>query len=288
MVVLENEELKIVINSKGAELCSLLDKNDQTEYIWQADPAVWAYHAPNLFPIVGGLINNTLYVDGRQYPLNRHGFARTSTFRIIHSAPNQAIFELRYNEETLKAYPYQFEFQIIYELIGRQLSIGYKVINLDHQGIYFSLGAHPAFNVPINNLGDLNDYYLEFECEEELYSHQLSASGFFNHQSTHIPTENRNLQLHASLFNQDALVFKNLKSRAVSLKSVNQDKQVSLKFPQFNYLGIWAKPNAPFICIEPWLGCADTEGESVNISQKEAIQHLEKGHVFEADFSISV
>ena len=172
MVVLENEELKIVINSKGAELCSLLDKNDQTEYIWQADPAVWAYHAPNLFPIVGGLINNTLQVDGREYPLNRHGFARTSTFRIIHSAPNQAIFELRYNEDTLKAYPYQFEFQIIYELIGRQLSICYKVINLDHQGIYFSLGAHPAFNVPINNLGDLNDYYLEFECEEELYSHQ--------------------------------------------------------------------------------------------------------------------
>ncbi len=288
MVVLENEELKIVINSKGAELCSLLDKNDQNEYIWQADPAVWAYHAPNLFPIVGGLINNTLFVDGKKYSMNRHGFARNSNFRIILSTPNQAIFGLRYNEETLKSYPYQFEFQVIYQLVGRQLSIGYKVINLDEKDIYFSVGAHPAFNVPINGNGDLNDYCLEFDCEEELISHQLSSSGFFNHQTINIPTENKVLKLNSSLFLEDALVFKNLKSRTVILKSVNLDKKVILKCHSFNYLGIWSKPNAPFICIEPWLGCADTEGERVDISQKEAILHLKKGHVFEADFSISV
>lgn len=288
MVVLENEELKIAINTNGAELCSLLDKNDQTEYIWQADPSVWAYHAPNLFPIVGGLIDNTLFVGGKKYAMNRHGFARNSNFRIILSAPNQAIFELRYCEETLKSYPYQFEFQVIYELIGRQLSIGYKVINLDDQDIYFSVGAHPAFNVPINGHGDLNDYYLEFEYEEELISHQLSEKGFFNYQSINIPTENKKLKLDTSLFIKDALVFKNLKSRTVTLKSVNHHKEIILRFPPFNYLGIWSKPNAPFICIEPWLGCADSEGGSLDIAQKEGIQHLKKGHVFEADFSISV
>ena len=288
MVILENEELKIAINTKGAELCSLLNKNDRTEYIWQADPSVWAYHAPNLFPIVGGLIDNTLFVDGKKYAMNRHGFARNSNFRIILSAPNQAIFELRYCEESLKTYPYQFEFQVIYELIGRQLSIGYKVINLDDQDIYFSVGAHPAFNIPINGQGNLNEYLLEFEYEEELISHQLSEKGFFNHQNIKIPTENKKLKLDTSLFIKDALVFKNLKSRMVTLKSVNHDKEIILRFPPFNYLGIWSKPNAPFICIEPWLGCADSEGESLEIAQKEGIQHLKKGHVFEADFSISV
>ncbi len=288
MVVLENEELKIVLSSTGAELTSLLEKKDNTEYIWQTIPSIWGFHAPNLFPIVGGLNNDTFSVDGKTYSLGRHGFARTSKFRRIESAPQQGIFELKYSDDTLKVYPYKFEFQVIYQLNGRTLKISYKVINMDDKTIYFSVGAHPAFNVPINNLGNFNDYYIEFETQEELLSHQLSVKGMQTDQTVTIPTENQKLHLNKALFENDALVFKNLKSKSVTLKSNFTNKQVKVEYPHFNYLGLWTKHDAPFICIEPWLGCSDTEGQTLDFTQKEAIQKLEHGHVFEVDFSITV
>ena len=288
MVVLENDELKVTLTSRGAELLSIIDKKDQTDYIWKANPAIWPFNAPNLFPIVGALNNEALSVNGNSYPLSRHGFARTSIFRRIESAPQQAVFELRYNDETLKNYPYKFEFQVIYHLTGRTLNTLYKVINMDDQTIYFSIGAHPGFNVSLNADGNFNDYYIEFETQEELITHQLTEKGLFNKQTATIPTDGKILSLEMSLFDKDALVFKNLKSRSVTLKSTNTSKQVKLDFPHFNYLGLWSKREAPFICIEPWLGCADTDGEFKDISQKEAILNLKQGHVFEADFSITV
>jgi galactose mutarotase-like enzyme len=288
MVVLENDELKVTLSSRGAELLSIIDKKDQTDYIWKADPAIWPFNAPNLFPIVGALNNEALSVNGKSYPLGRHGFARTSVFRRIESAPQQAVFEIRYNEETLKSYPYKFEFQVIYHLTGRTLNTLYKVINMDDQTIYFSIGAHPGFNVALNSDGDFNDYYIEFETQEELITHQLTEKGLFNKQKAIIPTNGNILPLEMSLFDNDALVFKNLKSKSVTLKSTTTSKQVKLDFPHFNYLGLWSKKDAPFICIEPWLGCADTDGELKDISQKEAILNLKHGHVFETDFSITV
>ena len=288
MVVLENDELKVTISLRGAELVSLIEKKDQTEYIWQADPAIWPFNAPNLFPIVGALNDNNLSVNGKSYELNRHGFARTSIFRRLESAPQQAVFELRYNEDTLKIYPFKFEFQVIYHLIGRKLNILYKVINMDDKTIFFSIGAHPGFNVPLNSNGDFEDYYIEFEHQEDLITHQLTENGVFNNQTQSIPTEGEKLPLKMSLFEKDALVFKKLKSNFVTLKSTKTDKQVKVDFPHFNYLGLWSKKDAPFVCIEPWLGCADTHGERKDIAQKEAIQKVEHGHVFEVDFSISI
>lgn len=288
MVVLENDELKVTLNVRGAELISLIEKKDQTEYIWQADPAIWPFNAPNLFPIVGALNENKLFVNGKCYELNRHGFARTSIFRRLESAPHQAVFELRYSEDTLKFYPFKFEFQVIYHLIGRELNVSYKVINMDDKTIFFSIGAHPGFNVPLNSKGEFEDYYIEFEHQEELISHQLTENGVFNNQTQIIPIEGDKLPLKMSLFEKDALVFKKLKSNFVTLKSKKTDKQVKVNFPHFNYLGLWSKKDAPFVCIEPWLGCADTNGKLKDITQKEAIQKLEHGHVFEVDFSVSI
>jgi len=288
MVVLENDELKVSLSSKGAELMSIIDKKDQTEYIWQGNPEYWAYHAPHLFPVVGGLNQNSLSVDGNLYPLNRHGFARTSTFRRIESAPQQAIFELRYSQETLAAYPYKFEFQVIYFLVNRSLKVVYKVINLDSKDIYFSVGAHPGFNVPFNNETSFEDYYIEFQIDEHLESHQLAANGLFNNERVSVLTEDKKLALTYDLFKKDALVFKNIQSRSVILKSEKSTKQVKVDFLNFNYLGLWSKSKAPFICIEPWLGCADADGDQLDISKKEAIQQLKHGHVFETDFTITV
>ncbi|WP_017258954.1 aldose 1-epimerase family protein [Pedobacter arcticus] len=288
MVILENDFVKATISSKGAEIHSLINKADGTEYIWQGNPDVWAFHAPNLFPVVGGLKDNTLNVDGKAFTLGRHGFARHVTYRRIESTPIQAIFAYRYDEETLKVYPYKFEFQVIYHLEEKSLRVSYKVINLDLGNIFFSVGGHPAFNVPFTEGEKFEDYYLEFSTAEELHTHQSGSDGLLSGKTNLVTTEQKRLALSRDLFVNDALVFKNIQSRAVTLKSNKSDKQIKVSYPNFNYLGIWTKGDAPFLCIEPWLGVSDTAGEAKDISEKEGIQKLGYGHVFETDFSIEV
>ena len=288
MVTLENEYLRVGINALGAQLSSIIDKRDGMEHIWQANPAVWAYHSPNLFPVVGGCINDSILVDGKTFPIKRHGFARNSPFKKIESSPNHAQFALRYNEETLNSFPYKFEFQVVYHLDKNQLRVMYKVINLDNKTVYFSLGAHPAFNVPFGDDEQYADYFVEFEKSEPLISHQLNNQGFFNGETQLIPSNENILQLKNELFTKDALVFKNLASRKVKLKSTKHSKHIAIEYPHFNYLGLWAKPGAPFLCIEPWLGCADTDAHQTEFSKKEAVQQVEHGHVFETEFCMSI
>jgi galactose mutarotase-like enzyme len=288
MTVIENEYLRATINAQGAQLTSLYNKAAQIEQLWQADPQVWPWHAPNLFPVVGGLVNNQLQVNGQPYHLPRHGFARQSEFRIAEASKKHALFSLHYNESTLVSYPYKFDFQVMYGLIDNALRVTYKVLNYDKQPIYFSAGGHPAFNVPFSEGETYEDYYLEFEMQEALETHLLSAEGYFTGQTQPVKLENKRLPLTRDLFQQDALVFKNMQSRQVCIKTDKHEHSLTVEFPHFNYLGLWAKPGANFVCIEPWLGCADAEGFAGDISQKEGIQKLVPGHVFEAAYFISI
>jgi galactose mutarotase-like enzyme len=288
MAVLENEFLKVEISAKGAQLTSIYNKATQTEHLWQADPNIWAWHAPNLFPVVGALINDELLVDGKTYSMQRHGFARQSEFIILESDDVHALYSLPNCEKTLQVYPYKFDFQVLYTLIENAVRVTYKLINHDKKTIYFSVGGHPAFNVPFNAGESYEDYYIEFEIEEKLETHLLAPEGFFNGETHAVPTPANKLYLTKHLFDNDALVFKNLKSRAICIKSDKHEQSVYVEFPHFNYLGIWAKGGGNFVCIEPWLGCADTVGKHVDISEKEDIQKLEQGHVFEVAFYISV
>jgi len=288
MAVLENDFLKVDISTQGAQLTSIYNKAGQRELLWQADPQIWGYHAPNLFPIVGGLINDELLVDGRAYPMSRHGFARISEFILLESDENQAAFSLPNCEKTLQKYPYRFDFQVLYTLIDNALRITYKLINHDKKTIYFSVGGHPAFNLPFNEGENYEDYYVEFEIEENLITHLLSPEGFYTGETQPVATKGKKLYLTRDLFKNDALVFKNLRSREVCIRSDKHDQSISVEFPHFHYLGLWSKPGANFLCVEPWLGCADTVAKHVDISQKEEIQKLKAGHVFEAAFFISV
>jgi len=288
MTVLENEFLKVAIDLKGAQLSSFYNKETGIEHLWQADPDIWPWHSPNLFPIVGGLINNQLLVEGQSYDMARHGIARQSEFILLESDEVSASFSLPYCEKTLLVYPYKFDYQILYTLIDNSLRITHKVINLDKKTIYFSVGAHPAFNIPFFKGENYEDYYLEFETDEHLEANMLSADGFFTGETHPVATPGNKLYLTRHLFDADALVFKQLNSRMVTVKSKKHDQSVSVEFPHYNYLGVWAKPGADFVCIEPWLGCADTQDHHVNINKKEAIQTLHAGHVFEAPYFISL
>ena len=224
MTTLENNHLRVFIQPKGAELTSIFHKANGIEHLWQADPTVWGWHAPNLFPVVGGCLNNEILVDGETYPMQRHGFTRQSLFETTESTLTYAIFTLRANDNTRAQFPYEFEFQIIYELDGPRLNVTYRVVNQDDKTIYFSVGAHPAFAVPFNASEAYEDYHLEFDNDESLETHMLSAEGYFTGETKPVPTESLNatgcrLPLTAHLFDDDALVFKNITSRRVTLRS---------------------------------------------------------------------
>jgi galactose mutarotase-like enzyme len=288
MTILENDHLRVSIRPKGAELTSIFHKPTGIEHLWQADPTVWGWHAPNLFPIVGGCLNNHLLIDGKTYPIERHGFARQSTFETTESTATHAVFSLLSNETTRVHFPYAFEFQLMYELDGPRLTITYRVVNQDDKTIFFSVGAHPAFAVPFYVNEAYEDYFIEFEQAEPLETHMLSATGLFTGETREVHTEANRLRLTKHLFDSDALVFKNLTSRRVAIRSDKHNHAVMVKYPAFPYLGLWAKPGAPFVCIEPWLGCADSEGQPKPIQEKEAIQQAGEGKVFEASFSIEI
>lgn len=288
MVSIENEFLKVSIRQQGAEMTSIFDKKTKTEHLWQADPEIWNWYAPNLFPIVGGLNNDELLIDGETFPMNRHGFVRTSEFSLVDSTEAHAKFSLPFSESTLKIYPYRFEFQVLYDLFEEDLRITYKVINQDAQTIYFSVGGHPAFKVPFAADEKYEDYYLEFESSEPLLTHLLDDKGLFNGEREPVKMDGSKIWLAKNLFDRDALVFKNITSKKVILGSKNHQQKLAVSFEDFKDLGIWAKPGTPFVCIEPWLGFTDTDRKLTDIKQKEGIEKVGHGHVFEVQFTISL
>lgn len=285
---IENEHLKIGVDTKGAELCSILSKHNNKEYLWQANPAFWAFHSPNLFPVVGNCADNKILIEGVEYPMPRHGFARHSEFKLIESLPQSLVFSLEFSEETLAVYPFKFRFQVSYRLKETELEVCFEVINIDTKTILFSLGAHPAFNVPLSQNQTYEDYYIEFEVEDKLEKELFNSRGFFTGQREPVETEDRKLCLNRALFNDGALVFKKLNSRSVALKSFRSTDSVQLNFKDFNSLGIWAVPGAPFVCIEPWLGYADKAGDIQEFKNKEGIISLDVDNTFFASYTITI
>ncbi len=288
MVTLENEFLRVEISPLGAQLTSVFNKLNKTEHLWQADPSIWGYHAPNLFPVVGGCYNHVIQVDGRTYPMERHGFARTTEFTIQESSDVHAKFSLSHSATTHQIYPYKFTFQVLYDLFDAELRVSYKVINQDENDIYFSVGAHPAFNIPFFKGEKYEDYYIEFEMEEPLIRHLFSDDGYFNGQTEALALNGNKIDLSKDLFSDGALVFKNLASREVIIKNHKTPSFISVSFPHFESLGIWAAPGADFVCIEPWLGYADSVGGPGDFRNKEGIRQLAHGHVFEVDYTIGI
>ena len=287
MEYLENEYIKIAVNLKGAELTSLVDKTTSTEYMWNGNPAFWGKHSPVLFPIVGTLKNDTYYYVGKPYHLNRHGFAREMLFTCADKSENSITFSLVSGEETLAKFPFSFRFYITYTLQNKNLAVTYYVINAGAGPMYFSVGAHPAFKVPFATGTVFEDYYLAFEKEENTGRWPISKDGLIEEQPQKL-LSGKKLPLTKSLFYKDALVFKHLNSEQVSLKSDKTDKGFSFQFSGFPYMGIWAAKDADFVCIEPWCGIADSVNTNQDLTQKEGINQLEKGGVFERSWKVNI
>lgn len=285
---LSNSELELSVEKTGLEICSVISQKTGTEYIWQADPEIWGSHAPVLFPIIGALKNGQYRFKGKMYNLPKHGLVRHSDrARLTQHKDNSLSFSLSWDEESLEQYPFKFELLTRYLLSGSTLFIEHTVINHGDGPMYFSLGGHPAFNCPIHNDETYSDYYLEFEKKETDSTWLLNSDGLVSNERRPILNNSKILPLHNNLFDDDALIFKNLKSRKADLVSKESGRILSMDFNGFPYLGIWAKPAAPFVCIEPWQGIADSADSTQELTQKEGIMSLERGKKHSAGYSVT-
>jgi galactose mutarotase-like enzyme len=272
IITITNSQLSATINTLGAELISLV-KNTKN-YIWQVDELYWNKTSPILFPIVGRLKNDSYTFNGKTYQLPRHGFARNMEFTFDKKSDSQVIFELNETEETKAIYPFSFKLLMAYTLMENELVIEYFVRNQSDEVLPFSIGAHPAFAIS----DKLENYSLEFNAIDTFETHHLENESFIG-KTTLVDTKNNAIALNFTLFEKDALVFKQLNSNEVILK--NKDKAIlKVNYDHFPYLGIWTKQNAPFLCIEPWCGLADSNNHNGDLEEKEGMNHLPAGEDF--------
>ena len=288
MFFIENQQIRLNIHPKGAELQSIFHKEYQTEYLWNGDPAFWGKHSPLLFPIVGTLKDNTYYYQDKPYTLSRHGFARDREFGVETRTPESITFLLKSDEATLQQFPFDFELRVIYRLTTNGFTTTYRVNNPATEPLYFSVGGHPAFNVPLVPGTTYTDYYLEFDQPENAPRWPISKDGLIETQSQPLLTGSRTLPLKKELFAKDALVLKHPASSGIALRSARIERGLRMEFPGFPFLGIWAAPNADFVCIEPWCGIADSVDSNQHWTEKEGINRLDGGGLFERTWTLTV
>lgn len=269
VITIKNKEIEANISTKGAELLSL--NKGAKNYIWNIDLNYWNKTSPVLFPIVGTLKNNAYQHLGHTYQLPRHGFARDLEFEVVLKTEDKVTFSLKNNSATLKNYPFLFELRICYILEDYKLWIEYEIINLSSEAMYFSIGAHPAFALE----KPLKDYSLIFDSNKALHTYKLEQD-LLSGETQSIEIKENTLPLQYALFEKDALIFKESVTQSLTLVC-RQSPVLKVNFAGFPFLGIWTKKDAPFLCIEPWLGIADYKEATGILSEKEGIQSLD-GH----------
>jgi len=287
-VQISSEFLTTIISLDGAEVKSLRDKETKIEYIWHGDEKIWGRSAPILFPIVGRLKDEFYRIERKFYSLSQHGFARDMKFTVITQEEDFVRLRLEADNETLKKYPFKFKLDVTYKVYGPKLSVKYEVFNADNKEMLFSIGGHPAFNVPLKE-GSMEDYYIEFEVEEEHGAFGLERGLVNFHEKDNLKVLDGNrLPLSYSIFENDALIFKDPSSTKVVLKNKCDPHSVTMKFGHVPYLGIWTKQDAPFVCIEPWFGVADSVDSNNNFLEKEGLHSLGPRDHFNMEYTITL
>ena len=264
MVTLNNSELNVVISEKGAEIQSITSGG--VEYMWDKDPAFWPQSAPIMFPICGGLKEGRYELDGKSYEMSKHGFAKLSDFEVENKTETSVTFILRDNDFTRKMYPFAFAFRVSYEISGKSLKVTYDAENLDEKTMYCTFGAHEAYACPEG----IEAYELVFSEKETLYAYGLNGDIVTDYTKLMLNNSNR-LVLDDKHFAIDALVFRNVNSNSVTLQSNVSERRITVDFDGFDYLVLWHKHTAPYLCIEPWCGLPDVAGSSFDFTAKEGM-----------------
>jgi galactose mutarotase-like enzyme len=274
-VTISSGELTASINALGGELQSLKDAHGR-ELMTDANPVYWSGRAPLLFPIVGRLHDDSLRVAGRAYAMPKHGFARKSLFSLIEKSANEVLFRLVDNDTTSTQYPFAFELDAQFCLSGRTLHQTVTVRNCADTDMPFSFGYHPAFAWPLPTGGDRDDHLIRFEQDEPGSLARVTPYGTIAPDPMPSPVDGNTIRLHDSLFEDDALVWRELDSHRL-IYGAPGFPALDISFPDTPMLGIWTKPGAAFICVEPWAGIADPEGYTGEFAEKPGIMHLLPG-----------
>lgn len=289
MNILQNENIIIESKSSGAELTRIYSKKKKQDILWCGDNKYWGRQSPILFPIVGKLKDNKTIIDNNIYSMDQHGFARDMEFQILETTNNSITYILTSDDKTKALYPYSFELIIKYTLVNNSIDIEWTVKNTDSKDIFFSIGAHPAFNIPINNGETIEDYYLKFQTRDKVSNITLNGP----YHDKFIEVENlEHINLNPSLFSNDALIYTNIDK--ISIINNDEEEVIKVELKEFPLVGIWSpyynesNTIAPFICIEPWYGVADHINTDYQYKNKAYINELKVGEIFNTSYKISI
>ena len=289
MITIQNSDISLTVSPLGAQMMNICT-SDGVEYLWQGDPAYWSSRSPILFPFVGRLTDNSYKYGGKTYPMTIHGFILAQEFRIAEQSDDSVTLEAESNDETLAIYPFSFLFRTQYKLCGNTIQITYTVVNRSDRMMPFGLGGHPGFRVPIVPEDRFENYYLEFDnpCEPDRIG--FTPGVYLNGQDLPYPlTDGQRVPLVHSLFDNDALVFRNM-DRGITLKSSSSSRGVHVDFPDFPYIGFWHKncSDAPYVCIEPWTTLPSRQDIVEDFSYKSDMIRLAPGATYTNNWSIRI
>ena len=280
---IENDKLVLGVKEFGCEIASIKSKATGYEFMWQGNPEIWGGQAPILFPIVGRLIDDKYTFNGKEYEMPKHGFARKMPWEFLGADGNSMSFRLSDTAETREIYPFEFDLTVTYTLEDSILTVSHDIKNKGENTMYFSIGAHPAFNCAI---GDV----LTFDENETLYTEKIDLI-----KSLRLPDKTlvldgeKDIVVTKDVFNEDALILSDIKSENITLNIAEGDRKILFNLGGAPYLGIWAKPGAPYVCIEPWYGVNDSQVKKDDFSEKDAINPVDAGNTFnftwKAEFS---
>lgn len=286
---IQNPFLTVTVSEDGAQLQSIRGR-DGTEYLWQGDPAYWSDRALNLFPYVARLTEGSYRLDGELHRMNIHGIAPYRRFAAKKQGEDALVFALASDEETLAAYPRKFVFRIYYTLRDNALNMTFEVENRDEKVLYFGLGGHPGFNVPLVPGKTFGDYRLRFGEACQPLRVGFTEDCFLNGREESFPLEDdRILPLKHDLFDDDAIVLKNM-ARQITLETEGDPHAVTVTFPQMGYLGLWhcPKTDAPYVCIEPWCSLPSAKGKIAVFEEQEDLLSLAPGEIYRNHWSILI
>ncbi|MBR4867556.1 MAG: aldose 1-epimerase family protein [Clostridia bacterium] len=288
LYTIENQTIKVVIDSLGGEMMSVKTKQDDCEYLWQGDPAYWSGRAFHLFPICGRLFEGKYTYQGKTYEMKIHGFLRASELKVTQQSVDAITFECCANEETRSQYPFEFRFVLGYRLEGSTIVVDFRVENQDDKTLIFTLGGHPGFGLPLEDDLSFEDYSVHFDVDvpEKML---FSPTCFITGETEPFALKNRTLAMQHSLFDNDAIFLCNA-GKSVTLRSDKGCKGVTVTCPDMKYLGMWHKPQseAPYVCLEPWLGIPSYDGKVDDLETKRDMIHLPSGESFASGFTVTV
>lgn len=289
-VVLENDDVRALVNEHGAELCSLVLKKTGADYIWSGDAAYWGRHAPVLFPTVGKLKDDTYFIDGRKYSMHQHGFARDMDFSVVEKSREHAVFELKSDEKTRESYPFDFVLKIAFTLDGPSVRTEYVVENPGETEMHFGIGAHPAFSTQLEADDRCEDYVVEIRPERTRRFLPLDAVGLFDLNRAG-ERDISKIAVSREAFSGDAVVFCNDgRPVEVTLKSRRHDHQVTLYAEDTLAFGVWScyPKEGQYVCLEPWWSIADTAETDQDFRHKYGIRTLEAGGTFHSAYKVTI